>query len=61
MEGIDPSKKNGVYSLAEGLGTGILAAVSLALSPDSQSQICPLTTVVHSAVLAAEPRVSGCE
>lgn len=61
MEGIDPPKKNGVYSLAEGISTGILAAVSLALSPESQSQVCPLTTVVHSAVPAAEPRVSDCE
>ena len=47
--------------MGEELGIGILLAIPLAISPESQIPISPHTTVFHYALSLLEPRVSGCE
>ena len=61
MEGSAPPKKNGVCGLGEGLGSEILMTVPSTLSPESQTPVCPYTTLICSTLPPLEPGMSGCE
>ena len=45
---------------AEWLSTGILAAISSVLSPESPTPDSPQASLVHSALPLSQPRLSGC-
>lgn len=56
-----PPKKDGIYSVGEGLSKEILPTIPSALSSEPQAPVSPNASLVHSAFPPQEPMLSGCE